>query len=56
MPLAFTPKRDWRTLAMNCPSLPYWPSTVGMRDGRSVASQSGLTRLKSWIASICAKP
>jgi hypothetical protein len=29
---------------------------VGIRDGRSVASQSGLTRLKSWIASSCAKP
>ena len=37
-------KIDW-------PSLPNCPFVVAMRDGRSVASQFGLTRSKSWIAS-----
>ncbi len=54
--LPCTPNRLCLTLTRVWPSLPYWPATVGIRDGRKVSSQSGFTRLKSCMKSAWAKP
>jgi hypothetical protein len=45
----FTPSRLWRALRIASPSSPNWPSTVGIFEARSMAFQSGFTRLKSWM-------
>ena len=34
--------RDWRTLKIVWPSLPNWPSVVGMREGRRVGVPVGI--------------